>query len=400
MTAKDVADIRYLTAQGLALVTEQGFPLTHDAVLAERISPKTGERLTADAAASGPPVARPRATPLQWSTFMTTDFGDVDWLPGQLMVRGQQIALVGDGKAGKSLLTQEWSWRMAAGLPFLGDDCGRPPLRVLYVDQENPQEEIQARLRSFGAKPDTLENLVYLSFPPFRALDTVEGAVDVVAAVEEHRADVVVFDTISRMIRGKENDSDTWLAVYRCTMLPLKARKVSSIRLDHFGKDADRGARGSSAKTQDIDHVWELTAQTDKALRLRRTHTRTGIGTDDLALQRNAKLNGDRWEEGGTSHTLAAANGVPTQWAGEGVKQIAQRLDDAGVPRNLGRDRVREACTRLGIKVRNEVLADVIAYRKTLPAQPSKDDGQSRNLSGTGQVLQFPNSVPDSEGDS
>ena len=89
-----------------------------------------------EALESGPISAsriRPRGVPLDWSSFMTADFGEVEWLPGKLMVRGQQIALVGYGKVGKSLFMQEWVWRMACGNGFLSDH-DRGGLRVLYVD--------------------------------------------------------------------------------------------------------------------------------------------------------------------------------------------------------------------------------------------------------------------------
>lgn len=253
-----------------------------------------------------------RAVPLDWSAFLARDLGPPDFLAGRLMVRGHQVALVGDGKAGKSLFTQEWAWRMAAGLPFL-DDCAHAPLKVLYVDMENAEEEIQERLLAFGATPDTLTNLVYLSFPMFRPLNTADGAADLMEVVDEYRPEVVILDTISRMIVGKENDADPWLALYRQTLVRLKKRRISSIRLDHFGKDATRGARGNSTKTQDVDAVWELTP-TERGgdlLRLARTHTRSGKGPDELLIRRHGELIGDQWKPGGTWHSIASDEDRP-----------------------------------------------------------------------------------------
>lgn len=251
-------------------------------------------------------LATPRATPLDWSAFLTREQGPVDFLAGRLMVRGQQIALVGAGKAGKSLFAVEWAWRIAAGLEFLGDHA-RPPLRVLYVDQENPEDDIQERLLSFGATAETLQNLTYLSFPAFRPLNTEAGSADLLAAVDEYRPAVLIFDTISRMVKGKENEADPWLDLYRLTLMPLKARKVSSIRLDHFGKDVTRGGRGNSAKTQDVDAVWELVPVEDEPtlLQLTRTHTRNGKGLDDALIRRHGEQVGDRWKAGGTWHGIA-----------------------------------------------------------------------------------------------
>ena len=278
-----------LLAARIADLANTGSPQQREAVLADTIA-----ELQTLTDTGSPDRSGPAATPLDWATFLTADFASVTWLAGQLMTAGQQIALVGDGKAGKSLLALEWAWRMAAGKPFLGD-IARDPVRVLYVDQENTHDDIHERLTSLSATPDTLTNLIYLSFPPFKPLNSPAGAAELLAAVTDHHAQVVVLDTISRMVAGKENDADPWRDLYRLTLLKLKALGVSSIRLDHFGKDRDRGARGNSAKTQDVDHVWELrpTEQAGNVLLLTRTYTRTGKGPDELLIRRHGKLLND-----------------------------------------------------------------------------------------------------------
>ena len=191
-------------------------------------------------------------------------------------------------------------------------------MTVLYVDQENPQGEIRARLLSFGAKPGELELLAYLSFPAFGPLDTAIGAAAFHAAVEHYDSALIIFDTVSRMISGKENDADTWLAFYRFAIMPIKAARRASIRLDHFGKDRERGSRGSSAKTQDVDHVWELTEAGGQRLRLQRTHTRTGRGPDDIWLRREGKKGPDGgWLPGRTvmsAWTARVRSGSWTSW--------------------------------------------------------------------------------------
>lgn len=298
------------------------------AVRNQRVVDVAGE-LRRLAASGGSPAVPPRATPLDWATFLTREQGPVDFLAGRLMVRGQQIALVGHGKAGKSLLSVEWAWRISAGLAFLGDGP-RPPLRVLYVDQENPDDDIQERLLSLGATAETLQNLTYLSFPVFRPLNTEAGAGDFLTAVDAYRPAVVFLDTVSRMVKGEENAADTWLALYRLTLMPLKARGISSVRLDHFGKDATRGSRGNSAKTQDVDAVWELAPVEGDAtlLQLTRTHTRNGKGADDLLLRRHGELIGDRWKTGGTWHGVADESERPssTPDPGQQYRPAARRV--------------------------------------------------------------------------
>jgi hypothetical protein len=325
------------------------------------------------------------ASLLNWDQFFLTDFGAIQLLPGKLMGPGQQITLVGDGKAGKSLFTQEWMWRMATGQGFLGDQP-QAPVRILYLDAENGQEQVQERFLSFGAGPRAMGELKYASFPPIRPLDTAGGGADLIALVKATQAELVVIDTVSRFISGPENDADTWLNLYRHTLLPLKRDRIASVRLDHFGKDKDRGGRGSSAKTQDVDHVWELAAQGGGALTLKRTHTRTGIGPDFFSIVRQAQRDGDNWALGGTRHMLmayeeetAAAAAVP------GTPEfITAKLDEAGIPNSLGRDRLRSECARLNIAASTKALEQVAKIRKNRPVQVQGRSDQ--HVYGPGQV--------------
>jgi hypothetical protein len=299
---------------------------------------------------------------LDWTDFFTTDFGAVQLLLGKLMGPGQQIALVGDGKAGKSLFCQEWMWRMATGQPFLGDPAGAP-VRILYLDAENGQEQVQERFLSFGGGIGRMGELRYASFPPVRPLDTPGGGADVLALVRATNAELVVIDTVSRFISGPENDADTWLSLYRHTLLPLKRDRIGSVRLDHFGKDKDRGGRGSSAKTQDVDHVWELSAQGGGALSLKRTHTRTGIGPDQFSLVRQARRDGDNWAIGGTRHIVMEWNAEQAHPEGS-VEWLIGQLDALGLPDDAGNPRTKAALAAAQIPARKEKIEAAVRARK------------------------------------
>ncbi|MDX3681396.1 AAA family ATPase [Streptomyces scabiei] len=308
------------------------------------------------------------ASLLDWGTFFATDFGAIQLLPGKLMGPGQQITLVGDGKAGKSLFTQEWMWRMATGQGFLGDHP-QAPVRILYLDAENGQEQVQERFLSFGAGPRAMGELRYASFPPVRPLDTAGGGADLIALVKATGAELVVIDTVSRFISGPENDADTWLNLYRHTLLPLKRDRIASVRLDHFGKDKDRGGRGSSAKTQDVDHVWELAAHGGGNLTLKRTHTRTGIGPDNFTLLRQAQRDGEHWALGGTRHVLMTWETEPGTESGLAavpgtVEHLVAQLDKAGVPTDWGSPRVIKRCADLGIQARKSKIEEAVRIRK------------------------------------
>jgi hypothetical protein len=320
---------------------------------------------------------------VDWDPFFATDFGAVELLLGKLLAPGQQITIVGDGKAGKSLFVQEWLWRMASGRDFLGDRA-RTPIPLLYVDAENGHQDIQERFLSFGAGPGRMGLMTYASFPPVRPLDTAGGGADLLAMVREAEAQLVCLDTVSRFISGPENDADTWLNLYRHTLLPLKRAGIASVRLDHMGKDGERGARGSSAKTQDVDHVWELRAQGGGNLLLKRTHTRTGIGPDQFAIVRQARRDGERYLPGGTRHVLTAWDTEPGN-PGTGlaaipgtVEHIIATLDQAGTPNDAGNRVARETLAKLGVPGGSNKIAEAVRRRKARSETPGFDVSPER----------------------
>ncbi|APY88208.1 hypothetical protein DCW30_05685 [Streptomyces alfalfae] len=337
---------------------------------------------------------------LDWDPFFGTDFGAVQLLPGRLLAPGQQITIVGDGKAGKSLFVQEWLWRMATGQPFL-DDRPQTPVPLLYVDAENGHQDIQERFLSYGAGPGRMGLMSYASFPPIRPLDTAGGGADLLAMVAECEAQLVCLDTVSRFISGPENDSDTWLALYRHTLLPLKRQGIASVRLDHMGKDHERGARGSSAKTQDVDHVWELRAQGGGTVVLKRTHTRTGIGPDNFVLLRQSQRDGDRYRPGCTRHVLMTYDTeTHTDHAVPGtVEHIVAALDRAGVPNDTGNRAVRQKLAELQVPGSNDKIAEAVRHRKARSNKSGIDVSGKRSAGRSDPRFPetFPGTLPGTE---
>ncbi|MET7944241.1 AAA family ATPase [Streptomyces sp. NPDC005302] len=331
-----------------------------------------------------PEQPQDRFPSINWYEAYATDFTRIDWLPGRFMERGQQVALVGPGKAGKSIFVQYWIFCAITGRSFLGDER-REPLNVLYFDRENNLRDIVTRMIAFGATPDDLQRLDYRLFPRFSGSfdQSSVAAAELLAIVEERPRDLVIFDTVSRFITGKENDADTWLQFYGRVHAPLKARTISGVRLDHMGKDEDRGARGNSAKSQDVDHVWELTRLTENksfdpsagiehittTLKLNRTHTRSGLGEDlFLITRRGQRQRGGLWVPGGTRHELSSNTGGGSGAAPGSAAWIVELLDSAKVPNDWGARRVIPKCQELGIKAAKTKIEEAIRIRKNRPA--------------------------------
>lgn len=181
-----------------------------------------------------------------------------DWLVPGLVPARRGVALYSAPKVGKSLLVLEMAVAVSQGATFLGEAC--EAATVLYVDHENDlRGDVRSRLRGMGYGPDDLTGLRYLSMPLMGPLDSAAGAAELLEVAQREGAALVVLDTVSRTVAGEENANDTWLAFYRHTGRALKAAGIAYLRLDHSGKDDERGMRGGSAKSGDVDLVWRMT---------------------------------------------------------------------------------------------------------------------------------------------
>lgn len=276
-------------------------------------------------------------TPVDWHAAWKNQPKAVEWLLEPILEAGTVNALFGKPGSGKSLITLEITLRLV-----------RAGHIVVYVDQENRVIDLVERLQAFGAEPGELDRLRMYSFASLPPLDTVDGGEHLLALAVIAGAVLVVIDTTSRLIRGKENDADTFLALNNCTFVPLKKRGITVLRLDHPGKDDSRGQRGSSAKEGAEDTIWHLTKAGQTALRLEREKSRSTHGEPAVTLHRRF---------GPLRHEWDVRDDSPEA-------RIAGQLDALGVPLGAGRPAARKALETAGTKVSNAQLEAALRLRK------------------------------------
>ena len=248
--------------------------------------------------------------------------GGADWLLEPVLARGRAHALYAEAKTGKSFVVLGLVAALATGRPVLGRPAGKPAT-VLYVDYEMTLADVRDRLVDYGYGPadgELLEkHLRYALLPSLPPLDTPEGGQTLLTAALATGAELVVIDTTGRAVAGEENESTTYLSYYQSTGILLKQAGIAAIRLDHAGKDKTKGARGTSAKNDDVDIVWKLERR-DKGHKLTATHTRVGWCPHivDIAV---------RETDNETLFELDAEKSWP-----DGTAQAADLLDDLELP--------------------------------------------------------------------
>jgi hypothetical protein len=274
-----------------------------------------------------------------------------EWLIGPVIARGRGHAVYAAAKAGKSLFVLAIVAAAATGRAVLARPAG-DPVRTLYLDCEMTPDDLRERLGDMGYGPgDDLEPLAYYSLPSLPPLDTPEGGAHVTELAREHRADLVVIDTLSRVIGGPENEADTIRALYRFTGAPLKAAGIATLRIDHAGKDAERGERGSSAKRDDLDVIWRLTSRDRGCFELRATPPpRMGWVPALVNLEQTTDPLGYRL--------------VDDAWPA-GTAEAAATLDRLGVPLDHGKERARQAIRAAGETApRSATLMAALRFRR------------------------------------
>lgn len=290
--------------------------------------------------------------PLDWHALYQLPENE-EWLVYPVLAMRRSTAWYSAPKVGKSLLALEVAVALALGKPVLG--CPpQSPMKVLYIDCENdPRGDIRSRLGSMGLNPEDLQpggpgsptNLVYFSFPNMQTLDSKLGGEQMMDLVRIYQPDLVIIDTVSRMIAGEENSNDTWLNFYRYTGMRLKRAGIGMLRLDHEGKDTTRGQRGGSAKGGDVDAVWRLSGLPGGQFRLKLDYGRMYLPEADQEVMMRREIGPLRHEVelASRSHQFQVDATVQAMDALKLPYDVSQRAAEEALDGKFTRALIREA---------------------------------------------------------
>jgi hypothetical protein len=291
---------------------------------------------------------------IDWPKFWNQERTDADFLVEPILARGRGHAFVAPAKAGKTLLFQELALALATGRAVLHRPAS-DPITVVYLDMEMTEDDLYERASDFGYGPDDdLSRLHYILLPSLPPLDTPEGGAALLEYVHDVNADVVIIDTLARSVAGPESDADTLRAFFRHTGQPLKTAGVTWARADNLGKDPTRGARGTSAKNDDVDVVWQLT-RGDASLKLHATHRRIRWAPETVALA--------IVEEPHLHHRPAERTWPP------GTLEAAAKLDQAGVPLDTTKRDAGKALRAAGLSASNDAITGALRWRRERPPE-------------------------------
>lgn len=207
-------------------------------------------------------------TPSAIKTYTASEFVAIDWpIRNDLLrpwLKESSLTMLHAARGtGKSWMA------MTIGLAVAGGFDGRcfgwslpEPREVLYVDAEMVPIDLAERLKKL-CEPEYLPDYFRL-LPagaidaPMPSLSTPEGRLLVEDCIGQ--ASFLILDNVSTLWSGMEdqNAAESW-SVAQEWLLSLRRRGLAVMVIDHAGKTAGRGPRGTSRKEDIMDTCIELT---------------------------------------------------------------------------------------------------------------------------------------------
>ncbi len=340
-------DSRYAKAEAV----RQGIKAVNQAIAPLLADPETGEIIEPTSVSEEAPDGF-----VDWHRLWTEEHVSEDWLIEPLLPRGRGVAMYSKAKAGKSLLALDVCVRASMGLPIFGRTY--PRMKVAYIDKEMTEADLRERLEEMGYNgSEDWSHLFYHQLGALPPLDTPAGGITLLSKVQEVEAELVVIDTMSRVLHGEENDADTMRNFYLHTGMALKGAGITLWRLDHSGKNDDMGQRGSSAKNDDVDLVWQLKAS-DDLISLTATHRRQGWVPEKVTFRR---------EDDPLRHEIFEDDeGWPV-----GTRDLANKLEHLGVDSSWSRPRARALLKEEDVKVNNGLLSAALRFLRRSEHDPA-----------------------------
>lgn len=220
------------------------------------------------------------------SRYKPIDFNQspppVSWLLEDWIAMGDLTLLVGGGGIGKSWITMGLALAVINGSPSFMNQHVHESGPVLYVDEENPLDEIHRRLKRMGLSPSTMGQLRYLWNQGIR-LDTdpdtlLDEALDL-------RPKAVILDSLTRLHGQEENSVGAMAPLLNDGIRPLAREAGAAVILIHHMDKAANGPRGSGDIRNSADAVIDVYDRGPGKFVLRLTKSRRRKTGDEILIE-------------------------------------------------------------------------------------------------------------------
>lgn len=254
------------------------------------------------------------------------------WLIDQVMPADAFGVLYGPSGSYKSFIAMDMSASIASSMNWHGHDVDETG-HVLYIGAEGAAG-LHLRKKAWEIRNHKkLTNLAILSSAVTINSGDIRNLVDLCGdLVEEINESIklIVIDTLARSFEGEENSAtDMGEFVKACDYL-RETTGASILVIHHSGKDAEKGARGSSALRAACDFEYKVTSPGKKLSKISCTKAKDSDPFEDLSFKLNVVEIGraDKKGRAMTSLTLTQSgeSGIPAREDLSGSSQIIHNL--------------------------------------------------------------------------
>lgn len=255
------------------------------------------------------------------------------WLIYQILPVDAFGVAYGPSGSYKSFVGMDLSACVASGLNWHGHDTDNPG-HVIYVGAEGATG-LHLRKKAWEIRHGKkLTNLAILGTAvtinnPIQCQIFESLCLEAAKSIGEP-VKLIVIDTLARSFEGEENSATDMGAFVRACDKIRATTGATVLVVHHSGKDADKGARGSSALRAACDFEFKIVSQGKKVTKLSCTKAKDSDPFEDMTFKLNVVEIGRKdskgVEMGSLTLTLSNDTGAPTREDLTGSSQIIHNL--------------------------------------------------------------------------
>lgn len=165
---------------------------------------------------------------------------------------------IGEPGIGKSWITMAMALSIAGGTNFLGRSTEKG--RVLYFDEENPEDLIYHRLDKLGITKEVAKNIRYINN---EGLNFSRHGDEIIEEAFDFEPTVTIIDSLTRFHNEDENNAGAMATLFNDAIKPLARQTRSAVVLIHHVNKTDsnssyKRSRGSGDIPASIDAGFDV----------------------------------------------------------------------------------------------------------------------------------------------
>jgi len=193
------------------------------------------------------------------------------WVVQDLICMGDIHILIGEPNIGKSFITMDMATAISGVRDVVLGHVVCQHGRVLYIDEENPEDLVVSRFQRLGLTEEYAKNIRYINNASVRLDRDPDALLD--EAIEFEPV-LIVLDSLTRLHGQDENASGPMSALFNDGISPLARQTGAAVLVIHHVSKTDstssfKRARGSSDITAAIDTGFDVYKADDGTLRVK-----------------------------------------------------------------------------------------------------------------------------------